>query len=162
MLTQEEAKRWFNYNPISGRLTWAKSRQRIKKGDEAGNVNSHGYRVVGIRGKVHKAHKIIVVYMTGVWPDPKDTVDHVNGNRLDNRWINLRVISFADNCRNRVRANKNSTTGHLGICVHGARYSVYVQGKYVGKVDTIEEGLKMQKEHKHMMTPPTPIPLKPI
>lgn len=148
MLTQEEVKTWFNYNPISGKLTWAKAGVRRRKGEEAGSINSHGYRVVGLNRKVHKVHKVIMCYMTGEWPSQDITVDHINGNRLDNRWVNLRLLSKQGNSANRTRANVNNTIGHLGVRVKGNRYDVYVGENRIGTAASVQDAIQMQQDYK--------------
>lgn len=147
MLTQDEVKRHFNYNPISGKLTWAKAGIKRKQGAEAGNANSHGYRVVGLERKIYKVHKIIVCYMTGEWLPTDVTVDHINGNRLDNRWINLRIATKQENCLNRRRANKNSASGVLGIRkISDDRYDIYSGGKRVGFRRTKKEAIEAKRK----------------
>ena len=64
-----------------------------------------------IFNKVYKNHRIAIFYMTGEWPDE---VDHINGDRGDNRYTNLRNVSKQDNMRNRGR-NRNNTSGTSGI-----------------------------------------------
>lgn len=150
MLTQDEVKRWFNYNPISGKLIWARAGIRRRKGEEVGNINSHGYRVVGLNKKVHKVHKVIVCYMTGEWLDKAATVDHINGNKLDNRWVNLRIATKQENCKNRTRANKNNRTGVLGVRKAGKRYTAYNGYQYLGRFDTIEEAESAIAEAKNL------------
>lgn len=48
----------------------------------------------------------------GVWP--KGQIDHVNGNRLDNRICNLRDATHAENQRNSKRP-KSNTSGIKGV-----------------------------------------------
>jgi hypothetical protein len=42
-------------------------------------------------------------------------VDHINGDGLDNRRSNLRIVSRADNLRNRTRLNRNNSSGFRGV-----------------------------------------------
>jgi len=69
----------FNYDPISGTLTW-------KNGQPAGTRN-YGIRV-SIAGKKRLATAIIWQIMTG--GAPLSRVEHINGDRYDLRWTNLR------------------------------------------------------------------------
>jgi hypothetical protein len=45
-------------------------------------------------------------------------VDHINGNGLDNRRVNLRIATHRQNCRNRRGAERNSTSEYLGVSWH--------------------------------------------
>jgi hypothetical protein len=42
-------------------------------------------------------------------------VDHINGNRLDNRRCNLRVCTNRQNCQNQTIARKDNTSGYKGV-----------------------------------------------
>ena len=80
--------------------------------------------------------------MTGEWP--KGHVDHINGDKLDNRLENLRDVPPATNFRNR-GANRNNTTGFKGVTYDKRRKKFLAQLKvdrrhvYVGRFDTAEE-----------------------
>ena len=72
-------------------------------------------------------------------------VDHINGDRLDNRRSNLRIASVAENNRNS-RIQKNNTTGYKGVTYKAGRFEAncYVSGKckYLGRFDTPEEAAR--------------------
>ncbi|WP_082492943.1 HNH endonuclease signature motif containing protein [Acidovorax sp. Leaf160] len=55
------------------------------------------------------------LYVNGAWPDGQ--IDHINGNRADNRIANLRVCSNADNGQNR-GVNANNRSGSPGVSFH--------------------------------------------
>ncbi len=42
-------------------------------------------------------------------------VDHINGDKLDNRAVNLRVVTHRANCQNRTKLNRNNTSGVTGV-----------------------------------------------
>lgn len=70
-------------------------------------------------------------------------VDHINGDRLDNRRRNLRAATTAENAKNR-RPMLNSSTGFRGVTkTKGGKFSAALQPKskyiYVGVFDTAEE-----------------------
>jgi len=72
----------------------------------------NGYAVREHKGKMLLLHR----FLMGLAPGDGIHVDHINGNPLDNRRVNLRVCSNAENIRNR-RKNANSTSGYKGVCL---------------------------------------------
>ena len=102
-------------------------------GTVAGCVNkSSGYRVIGIFGKLYQAHRIAYLMATGV--DPLNmSIDHINQDRLDSRFSNLRLATSSDNNRNR-SMQVNNSSGTMGISSyhkkpHCWRGRVHVDGK---------------------------------
>lgn len=96
---------------------------------------------VGIGGKKQKTislHRTIV----GMMPNGA-VVDHINGDTLDCRRENLRITNRTVNNRNRVGAQKNSTTGILGVYPRGRRYGAMIRngGKqiHLGTFLSLEE-----------------------
>lgn len=78
---------------------------------------------------------------------PEDVVDHINGDTLDNRKINLRLCSQAENSRNRTKT-KSNTSGFKGVRFHKrtkkweARIGFNYKLHYLGLFDKIEEATK--------------------
>lgn len=114
MLTQEELKERLNYNPATGQMIWRKLSPIHKRliGKEAGCLNKKGYMVININGKQYEAHRLIWLWMTGQMP--KFMIDHINQDRFDNRWENLRLATPAQNQRNR-KPHKNTTSRYKGV-----------------------------------------------
>ena len=114
-------------------------------GLKVGFVNDErsGYIFVSI-GKTQKvrAHRAAFALMTGEWP--KVDVDHINGDRIDNRWANLRECSSAENSRNR-RLNRDNKSGYTGVHWHSSvkRWvaKICVAGRFIhlGVFSTAEE-----------------------
>ena len=52
-------------------------------------------------------------------------VDHINGNRLDNRKENLRLVTKSQNMMNR-GVQKNSTSGYKGVNEHQGKWRAYI------------------------------------
>jgi hypothetical protein len=101
-------------------------------------------------------HRVIGERMTGE-PLGKRVVDHMNGNSLDNRRENLRVVSHMENIRNRAGANKNGTSGHLGVSFHKGkgRWRAYImlpgterkqKMLHLGYFDIVEDAVKARLE----------------
>lgn len=114
-----------DYDPETGKLFWkgrgpkwfASQRSYSSwnsqfSGKEAfGFTDDRGYRVSVLLGRKYSAHRIIWKHYHGF--DPQD-VDHINGDRSDNRLENLRTVSRLTNTRNQ-KMPSNNTHGHVGV-----------------------------------------------
>jgi hypothetical protein len=83
----------------------------IRKGKVAGSINKRGYRCIYLDTKIYKAHRLIFLYHHGYLPEQ---VDHVDGNKLNNRIENLRAANNSVNMMNR-GLMKNNTSGSKGV-----------------------------------------------
>lgn len=98
----------FEYNERTGVLYWRKLPLRSKHsilGSIPGRCNSRGYRRLKISGQEYQAHRVIWKMVTG--NDPKESIDHINGDPSDNRFSNLREATTAQNGWNMRRPDKN-------------------------------------------------------
>jgi hypothetical protein len=87
-LTAERLRALLSYDPVSGVLVGLiKPSQPVRAGAVAGGIN-HGYRRIKIGRRIYGAHRLAWLYMTGEWPC--NEIDHINCDRADNRWCNLR------------------------------------------------------------------------
>lgn len=124
-LSQSYLKSIIFYNPDNGEFRWIKDTKNHKKpGSLAGSINK-GYRRIRIDGRMYAAHRLAIFYVTGVWACGQ--VDHINQNRSDNSFSNLRIVSNSENSRNQKirKTNKSgfngvafcSTRGKWGACI---------------------------------------------
>lgn len=105
MITHTELTKILRYDPVTGHLFWNYPRPRIKVGDQAGYKHRKGYINLEINGKHYTAHRLVWFYVTKEHP-PK-IIDHINGDKSDNRFENLRPATNGQN-----RANSKSTNIH--------------------------------------------------
>lgn len=143
ILTQELLKEYLKYNPDNGLFTWIKDYgKNIKSGIDAGCENSIGYIQIGIFGKKYLAHRLAWFYMNGTWPT--ECLDHIDRNRKNNTYSNLRLASYTNNAQNK-KIQNNNTSGFKGIikCNDGAtfRSRIKVDGSviHIGCFPTQEE-----------------------
>lgn len=100
---------------------------------EAGTgLNSKGYKTIGIFNKTFHAHRVIWAMVHGDWPECE--IDHMNGNRADNKISNLRHVTSRENKRNRCLSKQN-TSGFFGVGWHAGekkwRAEIGVNGRKV-------------------------------
>lgn len=132
----------------SGKIMWRARRgepdgsrwNRRFSGKVAGGLNSQGYRVVNIAGAHHRAHLIVWTVAHGYWPCLD--IDHIDGDRDNNRIQNLREATRSENHRNRgvVRPER---IGLVGVEKCGAKWLARIhfngQAVYLGLFDTVDE-----------------------
>lgn len=156
IMTAEEARQLFIYDESIGELRWAEDvRPRAKAGAIAGFIcNADGYRRIGYKGTIYLGHRVMWLHHTGSWP--KKFLDHIDGNRANNRIENLREASRTDNNRNVLR-QRNNTSGYKGVSfmrrdsVWVAQITVNRKNYFLGRFATPEEAhaayCKAAKEH---------------
>jgi hypothetical protein len=99
----ERVRELLDYDPETGVLRWRAT------GKEAGYVHPSGYRIVKIDGICTGSHRLAWCWMTGAYP--QEELDHINIDKADNRWRNLREATRVQNCNNRPLRRDNA----LGI-----------------------------------------------
>ena len=125
----DNLKQSLEYNPETGKFHWKAVRsRRIKIGDIAGTVDSStGYHRIAFEGKKYKSHRLAWLFTYGKWPE--GVIDHVDGNKLNNRIENLRDVDQSVNMQNQRKVQvSNKTSCHLGVSFYEAR------GKFIAQI----------------------------
>lgn len=155
-LTISELRDRFTYHPDTGLFTRNKTHRRWVAGSVLTGTKSHGYVRVCVDGKQISAHRLAWFWMTGDWP-PQD-IDHIDGNRSNNAWANLRHVDRSTNLENiRSAKSHNKSTGLLGAyhSPTAGRFvsRIQVRGKTInlGSFETAEEAhaayLSAKRQH---------------
>lgn len=141
------------YNPSTGDLWWLQDtyhRSCGKAGDSAGSISDQGYGTVVVSRKRLKAHHVAWALYYKVWPIPHH-IDHTNGDRSDNRIVNLRPASPAQNGWNKGPL-KNNRLRMKGVSkqanANGYFSRIMSNGKlyYLGSYRTPDEAKRAYKE----------------
>jgi hypothetical protein len=145
MITQEEVRKLFTYK--DGWLYWNKqinsSRGKYTIGDRAGKQHSAGYVQICLNHKLYLAHRLIFLYHHGHLPS---LLDHINGDKTDNRIENLRVATPAQNRFNSGLCVRNKT-GYKNVLKNRNKWKVVFRidgvDKYFGTYTDVHEAGKV-------------------
>ena len=129
-LTREYLKSVISYNPDTGEFKWLSFKPGRKRSLSAGDMDVRGYMRIGINRQRYPSHRLAWFYMTGEWP--KLEIDHINHDKADNRWSNLREVTRKENSRNQARRRTNRS-GINGVSWDRARNKWYACIKHNGK-----------------------------
>lgn len=143
MLTQIRLREMLDYDPETGVFRFRK--KRGWEGKPAGCIKpgrGGGYCLIRLAGESFRASRLAWLYMTGEWPD--QDVDHIDLDRMNDRWANLRLATRSQNMANGSKRRDN-TSGYRGVTWNEAtqswRAQVSVNGKnhYCGLYATRED-----------------------
>lgn len=144
-MTQDEiirmARECFEYK--DGHLLWKKSKKL------AGSLNKDGYVRVQFCKSRHQAHRVVFALFNDFIPK---FIDHINGNKSDNRIENLRPATKTQNGYNRKLGSDNKS-GVKGVCWQQGKWiaGIKVNGKriHLGYFDDIAMAEKVVIDARH-------------
>lgn len=100
-MNQAELKDYVRYEPESGFFYWVKTSSPIREaGNRAGSFDGR-YRGIQIKGKRYQEHRLAWFFYYGEWPVAY--IDHINGDKQDNRIENLRLVDAFKNMQNQMK-----------------------------------------------------------
>ena len=119
-ITAEYIRSIMEYDPETGIFTWKlRLSNRTKIGNEAGSIDKSGYKKISVKNIDLYCHRLSFLYVNGEWPSLQ--VDHINGNRSDNRFCNLRLVSKNQNMHN-MKSKKTNKLKIKGVSKRGNKY----------------------------------------
>ena len=119
ILSQERLKQVLDYDLSTGLFTRKiKTSNSVKIGEVAGMINTLGYRVISIDGKLHYGHRLAWLYVHN--EHPPHEIDHINECKSDNRICNLRKATSGQNKQN-ITLKKNNKSGAKGVFWYASR-----------------------------------------
>lgn len=132
MIDLAKLRSMIEYNPETGKFYALYSHKDLPVGREVGCIDS-GYVRLSVAGKIYKGHRLAWFYTYGEWPS--GDIDHVNGDKSDNRICNLRKASRGQNMMN-IGLKKHNTSGYKGVSYYRktGKWKAQIQsnGKKVG------------------------------
>ena len=145
-LTEQVLRAILHYDPETGiftRHTGPGARGR----DKVGALDPEGYLCIGVSGGRYRAARLAWLWMTGEWPPSGFQIDHINRNRTDDKWSNLRLVTWSEQQFNK-GTPKNNKTGHTGVFITPkGRYGASCGRKYLGVFKTIEAALSARNAY---------------
>ncbi len=124
ILTQEKLRELFtNKDDV---LYWNKAKSNRVAGKKAGYTSDSGYRVISVDNFKYREHTLIWIWYYGYMP--KQQIDHIDHDKLNNSIDNLRLVSAKENNKNRPKQSNNSS-GCVGVSWHkrASKWQAYVK-----------------------------------
>lgn len=157
-LTAQSLRELLNYDDVAGTFEWRSRALHwfIKEADwttwnkrfagkPAGSIRKQKIGTVcfaiGLLSKHYLAHRVAWTYMTGEWPAQQ--IDHIDGDSMNNRWVNLRLADSRLNAENKRKARSDNASGLLGVNRRGsvfiARIGSMGRSIYLGRFASAQE-----------------------
>ena len=149
------------YEKETGVFRWRndhKTLSLIKAGNIVGaGSKKNGYLSTSIKKKQYYQHRLAWLYVYGEWPE--SSIDHINGDKSDNRISNLRLATASENQHNRKKTKNRDAP--VGAYRHykGMWYSMIMinkKSKYLGSFKTAEEASAAYAKAKKELHPFNP------
>lgn len=138
-MTPERAKELLIYDPDTGIFLWRVDRTgTARRGTPAGRVGGGGYFQISLDGVRYCSHRIAWLIQHGAWPP--NELDHINGNKADNRIVNLRPVTRDENVKNRP-SYKRTKSVHPGVLQRWGKWHVRIQNTHLGTFQTLDAAM---------------------
>lgn len=142
----------YSYDKDTGIFTH-KKKLGAKEGSKSGCSNGNGYLRVTHKKKSYYAHRLAWFFHYGEVPHIQ--IDHINGNKSDNRIVNLRLATNKENSWNKHKAKSNSKSKILGVSWHkkSKKWQAFFKNKYLGLFDVEDDAINAYLREKNLSNP---------
>jgi len=167
MLTRDYLLEAITYNLLTGDMHWLNrprhhfvSEHQMNawnarwSGEACGSIGNHGYIGIHLNYKLHLAHRLAWLYVTGELPT--GYIGHINHTRTDNKWVNLRSVEKVENHKN-ISLSSANTSGATGLSwdKERSKWLVHItlnkRLKYLGRFacydDAVAERKRAEKQY---------------
>lgn len=144
----------FLYCPDTGLITRLVRQGNYPVGSVVGGLRANGYLYTKVSGKQVLVHRLAWLLHTG--DQPPAQIDHINMDKSDNRWANLREATPSTNQMN-ISVHARSTTRVKGIfpvrggklyraevCLNGVRHQ-----KHSTSIIKLEDWVNVKRQELH-------------
>jgi len=151
-LTIERLKELLTYEPATGEFRWiAKRGKRQQCGEIAGHIDRSGYRQIRVDQRLYLAHRLAWFYVHGEWPP--NGLDHINRAPGDDRIVNLRLATQAENLRN-TSIRSDNTSGQRGVSWGHGKWVAEIQVNrkriYLGRFAELDQAKAAYEAASHL------------
>lgn len=143
-MNQETLMAMAAYDTVTGIFTSRISRRGVSVGMKMGSRSSSlGYIYIALNHKKYLAHRLAWLYVYGAWP--LNEIDHINGDRSDNRIENLRLATSTQNKHNRVVRHDSKSQMKFIHKLPSGRYRVCIRRGYSNIYDRVHSTIEEAK-----------------
>jgi len=154
VISQAKLKKRLHYNEKTGIFTWTPNNKNKFPNKTAGSIcTTTGYNRIDIEKSTYGAHQLAFLYVLGYIPI---NIDHIDRNRSNNKWVNLRRSTPSINAKNRT-ISKNHESGCIGVYFDKAKdkwiSTITINkkrnflGAFTSKKEAIDTREKMNEVH---------------
>ena len=159
LLGFEKLNSILRYCPETGNIFYRVTRgSRAQKGSLAGGINkADGYVQIVIARKLYRGHRIAWLLHYGKWPE--NSIDHIDGDRSNNRICNLREANGSENMQNQRKPPLHNSSGFLGVSFDKMRgkwkavIQIHGKQKCIGRFDNPHDASEAYIKKKREMHP---------
>ena len=144
---------YLEFDANEGVFYWKKTFANAKVGKKAGSISKKGYWVIGLKSQRYYLHHLVWLFERNEWP--AKNLDHIDGDKLNNKFCNLRLADQKENNQNLRKPHRDSKTGFLGVSKKRNKFVAKIcklgKKQVLGIFNTAEEAHERYVEEKRKL-----------